>query len=88
MKQDAMKLLGPLEWEDSAFWGMTSKCRRFSIRSQTVNGKTEHVLWRRGRDGTVIPINLGTFDTFEKAAEAAEEAKYDTPKRRRQEFEF
>jgi hypothetical protein len=64
MKQDAMKLLGPLEWEDSAFWGMTSKCRRFSIRSQTVNGKTEHVLWRRGRDGTVIPINLGTFDTF------------------------
>jgi len=67
---------------------MTSKCRRFSIRSQTVNGKTEHVLWRRGRDGTVIPINLGTFDTFEKAVESAEEAKYDTPKRRRQEFEW
>jgi len=40
MKQDSMNLLGPLEWEDSDFWGKTSKCRRFSIRDQNINGKT------------------------------------------------
>jgi hypothetical protein len=33
-------------------------------------------------------MSLGTFDTFEQAVAAAEEAKYDTPKTRRQEFEW
>mgnify|MGYP007090127674 CR=1 FL=1 len=88
MSQGKLIMLGPLEWEDSDFWGKTSKCRRFSIRTQTINGKTDHTVWRRGRDGAVIPIGLGTFDTFEEAVAAAEEAKYDTPKRRRQEFEW
>lgn len=88
MKQDSMNLLGPLEWEDSDFWGKTSKCRRFSIRGQTLNGKTTYTVWRRGRDGSVIPIGLGTFDTFEEAVNQAEEAKYDTPKRRKEQFQW
>jgi hypothetical protein len=88
MSQGTLVLLGQLEWEDSDFWGKTTKCRRFSIRGQTINGKTDYTLWRRGRDGKVIPMSLGTFDTFEQAVAAAEEAKYDTPKTRRQEFEW
>lgn len=86
MTQGKLNMLSRLEWEDSDFWGKTSLCRRFSIRSQTINGKTDHTLWRRGKDGSVIPVNLGTFDTFEDAVEAAEEAKYDTPKRNAHNF--
>jgi len=76
MSQGKLNLTGPLEFEPSEFWGLTSRCQRFSIRSQTTNGKTEHVLWRHGKDGRVIPKHLGVFDTMEKAREAAEEAKY------------
>jgi hypothetical protein len=86
MSQGTLVLLGQLEWEDSGFWGQTSKCRRFSIRSQTIDGKTDHTLWRRGRDGKVIPINLGTFDTFEQAVLIAETAKLQKPQKRPKDF--
>jgi hypothetical protein len=76
-RQTSLNLTGPLSWEDSDFWGKTSACRRFSIRGQTIGGKQEFVVWRRGPDGKTIPKNLGVFDTFEKAAARAEEAKYE-----------
>ena len=76
-RQASLNLGGPLVWEDSDFWGKTSACRRFSIRGQTIGGKQEFVLWRRGADGRVIPKQLGVFDTLEKAAARAEEAKYE-----------
>lgn len=79
MSQKVFNLTGPLEWEDSEFWGKTSLCRQFSIRTQTMNGKTEHVLWRRGADGRVIPKHLGAFATFEEAVAKAEDEKYDQP---------
>ena len=80
--QASLNLTGPLVWEESENWGKTSACGRFSVRHQTVNGKEEFVLWRRGADGRVIPKQLGVFDTFEAAAVEAEEHKYrDPPKR-------
>lgn len=81
MTQGSFNLAVPLEWEDSDWWGKTSKCRRFSIRSQTMNGKTEHVLWWRNEDGRVIPRHLGVYETFDEAVAAAEEAKYGEPPR-------
>jgi hypothetical protein len=81
MTQSNFNLSVPLEWEDSDFWGKTSKCRRFSIRSQTMNGKPEHVLWWRNEDGRVIPKNMGVYESFEKAVAAAEEARYGEPPR-------
>jgi hypothetical protein len=70
--QASLNLTGPLVWEESENWGKTSACGRFSVRHQTVNGKEEFVLWRRGADGRVIPKQLGVFDTFEAAAAEAE----------------
>ena len=81
MNQSEMKLLGQLQWEESDFWGHTSACRRFSIRPQTLNGVTDYTLWQRGKTGDVIPKNLGTFKTFQEAADFAEEAKYGEEKR-------
>ena len=73
---------GAIEWEDSDFWGKTSTCRRFSIRGETLNGKTEYVVWRRGPDGRVIPKCLGRYNSWQEAVDCAEEAKYaDPPKR-------
>ena len=69
MSQGEMKLLGPLDWEESDFWGYTSACRRFSIRPQTLNGVTDYTLWQRGKTGDVIPKSLGTFKTFQEAAD-------------------
>jgi hypothetical protein len=86
--QTSLNLTGPLSWEDSDFWGKTSACRRFSIRGQTIGGKQEFVLWRRGADGRVIPKNLGVFDTFEKASAAAEEAKYGDPPKRNKIYDW
>lgn len=77
--QTRLNLSGPLEWHDAPFWGKTSSCQTFSIREQTLAGKREFVLWRKGADGRVIPKNLGVFDTFEKAVERANEAKYEEP---------
>ena len=83
MSQGELTLLSPLVWEDAAFWGKTTACRRFSIRTQTINGKTEHVLWAMGKDGKVIPKWLGVFETFDDAVKAAEERKYgEIPKNR------
>jgi hypothetical protein len=81
MSQGEIKALSPLDWEESDFWGHTSVCRRFSIRPQTLNGVTDYTLWQRGRTGDVIPKNLGTFKTFQEAADFAEEAKYGEEKR-------
>ena len=84
VSQSEMKLnpTGPLEWEQSDRWGLLSKCGRFAVSSQTVAGKTEHVLWARGADGRHIPKWLGAFDTIEDAKSEAEERKYgETPKR-------
>jgi hypothetical protein len=81
MSQGEIKALSPLDWEESDFWGHTSACRRFSIRPQTLNGVTDYTLWQRGRTGDVIPKSLGTFKTFQEAADIAEEAKYGEEKR-------
>jgi len=88
MSQGKLNLMGPLTWQDCDFWGKTSACRRFSIRGQTMNGKQEFILWRRGEDGRVIPKQLGVFDTFEQAAAEAEEHKYRDPPKRNAIFDW
>jgi hypothetical protein len=42
---------------------------------------TDYTLWQRGKSGAVIPKSLGTFKTFQEAADFAEEAKYGEEKR-------
>lgn len=83
--QRRLNLNEPLVWvEEDPFWGKTTACRKFSIRTQTIAGKTEHVLWAMGSDGRVIPRWLGVFDKIEDAVKAAEERKYgDTPRSNR-----
>lgn len=84
MSQAEMKFnpTGPLEWEPSDRWGLLSKCGRFAISGQTVNGKTDYVLWARGPDGRHIPKWLRAHPTVEDAKAEAEDRKYgETPKR-------
>lgn len=70
---------GPLEWTEDDRWQLQTKCERFAIRSQTVNGKTEYVLWRKDQDGRIIPKWLGVAPTVEEAKQLAEDAKFDPP---------
>jgi hypothetical protein len=81
MSPGEINLLGPLVWQEAPFWGNTTACGRFSIRQQTINGVTDYTLWQRGKSGAVIPKSLGTFKTFQEAADFAEEAKYGEEKR-------
>lgn len=74
--QRRLNLNEPLVWAEDPFWGKTTVCRKFSIRTQTIGGKTEHVLWAMGADGRVIPKWLGVFDKIDDAVKAAEERKY------------
>jgi hypothetical protein len=91
MTQDKLDFTNPtaaLEWEDSDFWGKTSLCRRFSIRGETLNGKTEYVVWRRGADGRVIPKCLGRYHFWEDAVACAEDAKYGDPPKRNKMYDW
>jgi len=65
---------GPIEWVPDDRWGLLSKCGRFAIRKQVIDGQTEFAVWRRGPDGRSIPKWLGEAHTKQAAMSIAEEA--------------
>lgn len=72
-----------LSFHQADRWHRLSDCNRYAVSKALVNGTPRYDAWRRGKDGSVIPTNLGCFDTAleaETRCQAHADGRYAVPK--------
>lgn len=64
-------------------WHELSDCNRYAVSKALISGVPRYDAWRRGKDGSKIPTNLGSFDSAAEAearCQAHLEGRYEPPK--------
>lgn len=64
-------------------WHELSDCNRYAVSKALISGVPRYDAWRRGKDGSKIPTNLGSFDSAAEAearCQAHLEGRYVPPK--------